>query len=436
MGTSSSSSAADCPFSLPHNNPSNPLKSIMEFDGVYKLRTLSDDAFTLMKTMGLPEADIKLVMHPKNILTLTLIKNKDESITYMHELTMAPHMNFTITLKIGETVELKKPVPFTITLLKIEHDELHMKMEANGKTFMRKVLLNNFGLTVITTMEGEHLMEKAIYDRISPDITGYYEMDKEENLLLLLQQTFPDILERMKLRGMGMTLKKDKDMITIMDHFLEEEKKTMIYKLDEPVEYKTMIAGTETVEMRVMTKLVPGHYKMICKSKTTGKVKEREYIFTEKGFTIIAKLAGIKSICFFKRCPDVEGIWKVVTKEGEGSFLDACGILELKKTEMMTSLDCHHMMRLGYGKLWLKTNSKLLPEELTMKLGEHFECYLKHLGKAMGIATEINKTLMVCLKIGLMTINIKEKVSGDFMIMECDVDGNLMTKMKMIMIRQ
>merc|ERR1712032_1765509 len=193
----------------------------------------------------------------------------------MHELTMAPHMNFTITLKIGETVELKKPVPFTITLLKIEHDELHMKMEANGKTFMRKVLLNNFGLTVITTMEGEHLMEKAIYDRISPDITGYYEMDKEENLLLLLQQTFPDItvdiLERMKLRGTGMTLKKDKDMIIIMDHFLEEEKN-----------------------------------KMICKSKTTGKVKEREYIFTEKGFTIIAKLAGIKCTCFFKRCPDVE----------------------------------------------------------------------------------------------------------------------------------
>jgi len=80
--------------------PFQPLESIMEFDGVYKLRTLSDDFFTLMKTMGLPEADIKLVMHPKNILTLTLMKNKDESITYMHELTMAPHMNFTITLKV------------------------------------------------------------------------------------------------------------------------------------------------------------------------------------------------------------------------------------------------------------------------------------------------------------------------------------------------
>ena len=88
-------------------------------------------------------------------------------------------------------------------------------------------------------VEGEQLMEKAIYDRVSPDINGFYQMDKEENLLLLLQQTFfdinADILERMKLRGMDMTLKKEEDTITVMDHFLEEEKKTMIYKMDEPV---------------------------------------------------------------------------------------------------------------------------------------------------------------------------------------------------------
>ena len=95
----------------------------MEFDGVYKLRTFSDDFFTLMKTMGknlllslityqlyiysrlwfypgLPEADIKLAMHPKNIMSLTLMKNKDKSITYIHEMTMAPNMNFTVTLKV------------------------------------------------------------------------------------------------------------------------------------------------------------------------------------------------------------------------------------------------------------------------------------------------------------------------------------------------
>ena len=49
------------------------------------------------------------------------------------------------------------------------------------------------------------------------------------------------------------------------------------------------------------------------------------------------------------------------------------------------------------------------------------------------MATEVKKTLLICLKVGAMTINIKEKVSGDFMIAELDVDGTLMTKMKMIM---
>merc|ERR1719295_2487350 len=102
----------------------------------------------------------------------------------------------------------------------------------------------------------------------------------------------------MKLRGMGMTLKKEEDTITMTRFFLEEEKKTVIYKLDEPVEYKITIAGTEVEETRVLTNIAPGEYKMICKSKTTGKV------------------AGIKATVFYKRCPDVEGIWKVVTKEG------------------------------------------------------------------------------------------------------------------------
>ena len=69
----------------------------------------------------------------------------------------------------------------------------------------------------------------------------------------------------------------------------------------------------------------------------------------------------------------------------------------------MATTDCHEMMRLGYGKvtspfvmnlfsrviidialqLRLKTNSKLLPDEITMKLGEQFECYLNNLGKAL-----------------------------------------------------
>ena len=87
---------------------------------------------------------------------------------------------------------------------------------------MRKMLVNNFGLTIVTTMEEEHLMAKYTFDKISLAISGFYELDHEENLLLLLQHKVPngninaDFLQRMKLRGMGMVLKMaDKDTITI-----------------------------------------------------------------------------------------------------------------------------------------------------------------------------------------------------------------------------
>ena len=54
-----------------------------------------------------------------------------------------------------------------------------------------------------------------------------------------------------------------------------------------------------------------------------------------------------------------------------------------------------------------------------------------------GIATEMKKTMMICMKLGTKTITIKEKISGDFMIQESDVDGCApSSKMKVVMVRQ
>ena len=110
----------------------------------------------------------------------------------------------------------------------------------------------------------------------------------------------------------------------------------------------------------------------------------------------------------------------------------------------------------------LKTNSKFFPGKLTMKIGEHWECEMPDLGKAtvschdnilvvtlmatmlkilslrvsfQGIVTEMKKTMMICMKLGMKTITIKEKISGDFMIQECDVDGCAASKMKVVMVR-
>ena len=42
-----------------------------------------------------------------------------------------------------------------------------------------------------------------------------------------------------------------------------------------------------------------------------------------------------------------------------------------------------------------------------------------------GVTTELKDTLMHAIKYGEKLINIKEKVSGDFLVLKCEVGGRL-----------
>jgi hypothetical protein len=68
--------------------------------------------------------------------------------------------------------------------------------------------MNSFGFDVHTTIEGSTLHCKEVYRKVSPDINGYYKLEKEEHLLLLLQQMLPGFtakkLEEMKMKGIDM----------------------------------------------------------------------------------------------------------------------------------------------------------------------------------------------------------------------------------------
>ena len=111
--------------------------------------------------------------------------------------------------------------------------------EINGKIVLYKYLFNNFGFTKICTIEGGTLMSKEIFTKMNPDINGFYELEKEENLHPLLCQMMPDLkvddFERMKKRGICMTWKEDTSLITILEHFWDE-KERMVIKLDEAVD--------------------------------------------------------------------------------------------------------------------------------------------------------------------------------------------------------
>ena len=54
--------------------------------------------------------------------------------------------------------------------------------EINGKIVLYKYLFNNFGFTKICTIEGGTLVSKEIFTKLNPDINGFYELEKEENL--------------------------------------------------------------------------------------------------------------------------------------------------------------------------------------------------------------------------------------------------------------
>ena len=49
-----------------------------------------------------------------------------------------------------------------------------------------------------------------------------------------------------------------------------------------------------------MTKISPGHFKMICKLKKDGRIVEQELKFTEFGVTVLATIAGITAKIHYK----------------------------------------------------------------------------------------------------------------------------------------
>merc|ERR1712212_1164611 len=364
-----------------------------KYDGVYRQHTVDEKYGEILRAMDFPEADIAQLMHERNITTWTMIKKSNE--------------------------------------------EFVQRMEIGGKVFLNKFLLHNSGFTKITSIEGGSLTCKEVFLRLAPDINGSYQLEREENMLGIFQQLFSNFdleqLNQMKERGIRMRVEEEEDLVTIWWKFFEKEEK-IVFKLDEPLHYHDKERGLK--ETRLLTKIAAGQFKLICLGKENGKAAEQSLYFTELGVSIITCVNGVNAKWFYKRCPDVDGLWKVVAKEGECGFLDACVEPEPMKSEIMAGRDSYEMKRLDYGKVLLQTNSKFLPAELTMAVDEHWDAELPDLGKVLGIMTVMKRILMIVLKLNKKTITIRLTINGDFLVQECDVDGEDASKMKVIMVRQ
>ena len=64
---------------------------------------------------------------------------------------------------------------------------------------------------------------------------------------------------------------------------------------------KTFIPESGIEDTRVLTKISPGHFKMISKVKKDGRIVEQELKFTEFGVTVLATIAGITATITHRR---------------------------------------------------------------------------------------------------------------------------------------
>merc|ERR1711887_428993 len=374
------------------------------YDGVYKLDMSQAEPnwSALHKEMGIPEADSKAMMTPGgNVHTMTVMENKDGSVTTSTNNTSLPHLNSSFTSKPGEIKKIEKPFPCTVAWNYKGENESVMNIEmANGKKFVNEYCMNNYGFTCTTFVEGSPLKCKAVFWKVSPREDGYYELESEKGMFPVLQQLMPQMTEDawnelQKNGGVAMKLKVEK-------------------------------------KRAVMEERMPGG-----KTKTKAeKIGDYEMNFTEHGIYETASVGGLTASCFYRRFCDFEGTWKVCSKVGAEGYLDACGMPEPMKSEMLAAVDVVEMKRLGGGKISTKSSSKFMPGENVMKLGEQWEIEMPGFGKMTGVFMEHGDCFSSCMKIGEKTINVKGKVTGDFIVEECEVDGSIASQMKQILVRQ
>ena len=176
----------------------------------------------------------------------------------------------------------------------------------NGKQVLCKLFFHNYGFTMTTVVEGCQTRMEASFLKNSPTVDGFFELVTEEKLFELLQKAVPtytaEMYEKMKTTGFAMRvrdfcLEDGTKCLKIEDGF-GDMKNTTVYKEDEAVEFIHKALGSQ--ETRLLTKIGPGHYKIVCKNKKTGKMYEMEWKFDKFGMHETLTCEGLMATAHFR----------------------------------------------------------------------------------------------------------------------------------------
>merc|ERR1712002_515873 len=115
-----------------------------KFDGKFVMES-HNNLTPCMLALGMTEDMLKKMLDPKNVITMTVVENKDGSFTSGTTQSLAPEFNHSSTFKIGETTTVKEPWPATVTVTKKSDTTWMTRTEMGGKVMIAKYSRNYRG---------------------------------------------------------------------------------------------------------------------------------------------------------------------------------------------------------------------------------------------------------------------------------------------------
>jgi len=392
-----------------------------KFDGTYKLECQSNLEAALV-AMGIPAADIKRYLDPKNCIEYSICERNDGSWETKSTFSEMPDWNSTSCIKLGERTEIKTPFEHAVTMTKKDDSTFCMKTEMGGKVMNMEHQFHNYGISLTGCIEGVSFTEEM--KKITPKFSGFYKFESGtgmEDVMkavgVPMEGVSPDAMA-----NYGFRIVDKGDKVWIEEHY--GGKKEYMVVLNEEYDYER--PEWNMSDKRITTKVGPGSYKTICKSTKTGMVTDSTITFNEGGCSVVTTAGGCKSHETFKKGADFQGKWRAVAITGADAHAEALGMTgEVKQQYLDGALkETFDVERLSNGCFKIKTDSPWIPGGvMVMKSGESITVDIPGMGKTENIGYEGSDSWIQVTKCMGKTVTTKEIISGDFLIAEATVDN-------------
>jgi len=405
-------------------------------DGIYKrVNTQNVEAFS--KELDMPENLITAMTNPKNEVTEKITTNPDGSITFVYETSMCEELNTNVTLKLGETKSMTKPFPYTVTMTKKNSNTYMFENDVGGVIMFTEVTYHNYGFSYKASIKDKNVTMSEEFKRITPKETGFYVFTSEKNGFELLNKLMPEMDKatwESFADDMAFRLAKNNGVYTWETHIGMNKNETT-FKLDEEYEYSEKVFGFTFSNVSTMPS--PGIFKTVSKSKKDGTIIDTTVVFSEDGAVLTQKCAGITATFHYRRMVDIQGTFRKVSSIGMEGYLDAVGIKEPLKSQIIEANETSSCDMFGKKIRKTKSDSILMPAgEQTFAVGVENTMDIEGFGQVKLMYTEGKDSSLTVARFGGKTTVMKQKVSGDFVVMEAMVDGLNSSRAVTILVRE